>query len=67
MALSAAIESRLAEDRGHEISVACTTRRHWGHHARRRSAAIDRAKHPALFMVDISCSPPSTIVTTNGA
>ena len=52
----AAIEARLAEDRGHEIKAVCVVHNETStgvtsriHEVRK---AIDRASHPALFMVD---------------
>ena len=53
---AAAIEARLAEDRAHEIKAVCVVHNETSTGATTRVAevrkAIDRAKHPALFMVD---------------
>ncbi len=50
------IEARLAEDTGHEIKAVCVVHNETSTGATSRIAAvrqaIDRAKHPALFMVD---------------
>ena len=52
----AAIEARLAEDRSHEIKAVCVVHNETSTGVTSRIAdirkAIDRAKHPALFMVD---------------
>ncbi len=52
----AAIEARLAEDRGHEIKALCIVHNETSTGVTSRidalRQAIDRAKHPALFMVD---------------
>jgi alanine-glyoxylate transaminase/serine-glyoxylate transaminase/serine-pyruvate transaminase len=51
-----AIEARLAEDRSHEIKAVCVVHNETSTGVTSRIAevrkAIDRAKHPALFMVD---------------
>jgi alanine-glyoxylate transaminase/serine-glyoxylate transaminase/serine-pyruvate transaminase len=53
---AAAIEARLAEDRAHEIKAVCVVHNETSTGVVSRipdvRAAIDRAKHPALFMVD---------------
>ena len=53
---AAAIEARLAEDRGHEIKAVCVVHNETSPGVTSRipevRKAIDRAKHPALFMVD---------------
>ena len=52
----AAIEARLAEDKGHTIKAVCVVHNETSTGATSRIGevrkAIDRAKHPALFMVD---------------
>ena len=52
----AAIEARLTEDRAHEIKAVCVVHNETSTGVTSRIAdvrkAIDRAKHPALFMVD---------------
>ena len=52
----AAIEERLAADKGHEIKALCVVHNETSTGVTSRVAevrkAIDRAKHPALFMVD---------------
>src|SRR5205085_9900101 len=52
----AAIEAKLAEDRAHEINAVCVVHNETSTGAVSRIAevrkAIDRAKHPALYMVD---------------
>ncbi|MGZ5139957.1 MAG: pyridoxal-phosphate-dependent aminotransferase family protein [Vulcanimicrobiaceae bacterium] len=52
----AAIEARLAEDRGHEIKAVCVVHNETSTGVTSRIGeirkAIDRANHPALFMVD---------------
>ena len=52
----AAIEARLAEDRAHEIKAVCAVHNETSTGVVSRIAeirkAIDRARHPALFMVD---------------
>lgn len=52
----AAVEARLAEDRAHEIKAVCVVHNETSTGATSRIGdvrkAIDRAKHPALFMVD---------------
>jgi alanine-glyoxylate transaminase / serine-glyoxylate transaminase / serine-pyruvate transaminase len=52
----AAIEAKLAEDRAHEIKAVCVVHNETSTGVTSRVAdirkAIDRAKHPALFMVD---------------
>ena len=52
----AAIEAKLAEDRVHEIKAVCVVHNETSTGATSRIGevrkAIDRAKHPALFMVD---------------
>src|SRR3989337_2872042 len=52
----AAVEARLAEDRKHEIKAVCVVHNETSTGATSRVGeirkAIDRAKHPALFMVD---------------
>ena len=52
----AAIEARLAEDRAHEIKAVCVVHNETSTGVTSRIAdvrrAIDRAKHPALYMVD---------------
>ena len=52
----AAIEARLSEDRAHEIKAVCVVHNETSTGATSRIGevrkAIDRAKHPALFMVD---------------
>jgi alanine-glyoxylate transaminase/serine-glyoxylate transaminase/serine-pyruvate transaminase len=52
----AAIEARLAEDRKHEIKAVCVVHNETSTGVTTRVAevrkAIDRARHPALFMVD---------------
>ena len=52
----AAIETRLKEDRGHEIKAVCVVHNETSTGATSRIGevrkAIDRAGHPALFMVD---------------
>ncbi|HYH41234.1 MAG TPA: aminotransferase class V-fold PLP-dependent enzyme [Burkholderiales bacterium] len=53
---AAAIEARLAADRGHEIKAVCVVHNETSTGVTSRipevRKAIDRAKHPALFMVD---------------
>ena len=53
---AAAIEARLAEDRGHEIKAVCVVHNETSTGVTTRVGevrkAIDRARHPALFMVD---------------
>src|SRR5688572_24563712 len=53
---AAAIEARLTEDRAHEIKAVCVVHNETSTGVTSRIAevrkAIDRAKHPALFMVD---------------
>lgn len=53
---AAAIEARLAEDRNHEIKAVCVVHNETSTgvttHVGEVRQAIDRAKHPALFMVD---------------
>jgi alanine-glyoxylate transaminase / serine-glyoxylate transaminase / serine-pyruvate transaminase len=53
---ASAIEARLAEDRAHEIKAVCVVHNETSTGAVTRVAdvrnAIDRARHPALFMVD---------------
>jgi alanine-glyoxylate transaminase/serine-glyoxylate transaminase/serine-pyruvate transaminase len=53
---ASAIEARLAEDRGHEIKAVCVVHNETSTGAVTRVAdvrnALDRARHPALFMVD---------------
>jgi len=53
---AAAIEARLAEDRKHEIKAVCVVHNETSTgvttHVGEVRKAIDRAKHPALFMVD---------------
>src|SRR5688572_2485951 len=52
----AALEARLTEDRAHEIKAVCVVHNETSTGVTSRIAevrkAIDRAKHPALFMVD---------------
>ena len=52
----AAIEAKLAEDRAHEIKAVCVVHNETSTGATSRIAeirrAIDRAQHPALYMVD---------------
>jgi alanine-glyoxylate transaminase/serine-glyoxylate transaminase/serine-pyruvate transaminase len=52
----AAIEARLADDRGHEIKAVCVVHNETSTGVTSRIGeirkAIDRANHPALFMVD---------------
>jgi alanine-glyoxylate transaminase/serine-glyoxylate transaminase/serine-pyruvate transaminase len=53
---ASAIEARLAEDRAHEIKAVCVVHNETSTGAVTRVAdvrnAVDRARHPALFMVD---------------
>jgi alanine-glyoxylate transaminase/serine-glyoxylate transaminase/serine-pyruvate transaminase len=68
----AAIEARLAEDKKREIKAVCVVHNETSTGVTSRIGevrkAIDRAQHPALFMVDTSPrSPRSTTATTNGA
>jgi alanine-glyoxylate transaminase / serine-glyoxylate transaminase / serine-pyruvate transaminase len=53
---AAAIEAKLAEDRSHEIKAVCVVHNETSTGAVTRvpdvRSAIDRARHPALFMVD---------------
>jgi alanine-glyoxylate transaminase/serine-glyoxylate transaminase/serine-pyruvate transaminase len=53
---AAAIEAKLAEDRSHEIKAVCVVHNETSTGVVSRvpdvRAAIDRARHPALFMVD---------------
>lgn len=53
---AAAIEAKLAEDRAHEIKAVCVVHNETSTGATTRVGevrqAIDRARHPALFMVD---------------
>src|SRR5687768_8687768 len=52
----AALEAKLAEDRGHEIKAVCVVHNETSTGATSRIGeirkALDRAKHPALYMVD---------------
>ena len=52
----AAVEAKLAEDRGHKIKAVCIVHNETSTGVTSRVAevrkAIDRARHPALFMVD---------------
>ena len=66
-----ALEARLAADTAHDIKAVCVVHNETSTGSTSRiaavRAAIDRAEHPALFMVDtIHHSLPSTTGTTSG-
>jgi len=67
----AMVEDRLAADKAHRFKAVCVVHNETSTGVASRiaeiRAAIDRAKHPALFMVDtISSLPRSIIGTKNG-